>query len=555
MMRLSAEPLAAPSQNDDGVEDVDNIYGNQSPLRQDVELNTPLADLPSTLGEQPAPKPAFSLPGLGSPARLAQNRHFDEMTGPESMDLKEGDPEFEVDSSPYESSSDDTSDSSDDSDEEYELLDPAEQARRLMEDDAGSDEEGHGKPGANAQVRTLNEKPDEVVPIPDINVTLDMQIEELGNIQSTIDNLALIKAKVTGELQVLDVGSLLCLESRSVIGVVTETLGRVQEPLYSVRFTDASSMATAGIRTGTTVFYVPQHSKFVFTTALQSIKGSDASNIHDEEVGDDEMEFSDDEAEAQYKRMRKLRRQDKKGARGGSGRGRGHFMGNGGGPRNYGQETDVSTLQYEDSNAADEPYTPLTRPSSLNDVQPPGAVSAELLQEGYSRAPRGMRGNRRANQGRGRGHGRGDRRFGANDRSYSAQAKPDLSLPPVPAFTTPSDQQPSYNHLAPQAMNVPSPLPHQYPNSNGAYAYQNGYQHGYQGQSIAPFNQPPNTQFPSYQGWQQNQSHTASQQSQSPPNFQPAQNAQAPVPFSSVYPPGAFVNPAFFVNQSQGPPG
>jgi H/ACA ribonucleoprotein complex non-core subunit NAF1 len=31
------------------------------------------------------------------------------------------------------------------------------------------------------------------------------------------------------------------------------------------------------------------------------LKGSDASNVHDEEPADDELEFSDDEAEAAYR--------------------------------------------------------------------------------------------------------------------------------------------------------------------------------------------------------------------------------------------------------------
>lgn len=34
-------------------------------------------------------------------------------------------------------------------------------------------------------------------------------------------------------------------------------------------------------------------------------KGSDASNVHDEEVNEDELEFSDDEAEQAFKRQRK----------------------------------------------------------------------------------------------------------------------------------------------------------------------------------------------------------------------------------------------------------
>lgn len=43
-----------------------------------------------------------------------------------------------------------------------------------------------------------------------------------------------------------------------------------------------------------------------------SMKGSDASNIFDEEVGDDEREFSDDEMEAEIKRSKKKGKKDKK---------------------------------------------------------------------------------------------------------------------------------------------------------------------------------------------------------------------------------------------------
>lgn len=34
---------------------------------------------------------------------------------------------------------------------------------------------------------------------------------------------------------------------------------------------------------------------------LKRLKGSDASNVHDEEPGEDEIEFSDDEAEAVHR--------------------------------------------------------------------------------------------------------------------------------------------------------------------------------------------------------------------------------------------------------------
>lgn len=43
-------------------------------------------------------------------------------------------------------------------------------------------------------------------------------------------------------------------------------------------------------------------SNFVFVSQLKALKGSDASNAHDEEPAEDEVEFSDDEAEREHKR-------------------------------------------------------------------------------------------------------------------------------------------------------------------------------------------------------------------------------------------------------------
>lgn len=50
------------------------------------------------------------------------------------------------------------------------------------------------------------------------------------------------------------------------------------------------------------MFHVPSKSNYVFVQQLRHLKGSDASNVNDEEPGDDELEFSDDEQEAAHKR-------------------------------------------------------------------------------------------------------------------------------------------------------------------------------------------------------------------------------------------------------------
>ncbi|KAI4239347.1 MAG: hypothetical protein LQ352_007803, partial [Teloschistes flavicans] len=298
--------------------------------------------------------------------------------------------EFELDSSPIESSSEEESDSSTSSsgDSDYEMLDAEEEARRLMQEDGGSDDEGKGGKSAAEPLRTLNEKPEDIIPKPQIEVTPAMSILELGNVEHVVEDSILIKGKNSGESRALLMGSLLCLANRSVIGVIAEVLGQVQQPYYSVRFTNAAAIAESGISKGTPTFYVEQHSTYVFTQSLKALRGSDASNMHDEEVGDDEMEFSDDEAEAEYKRRVKQEKLARKGGRGGREDGfskpaRGGRGGRRGGyPNQYldaRNGAEPPPINYDDNNDGDDLYTPLARPSNLHEIMGRGEAPQEDL--------------------------------------------------------------------------------------------------------------------------------------------------------------------------------
>ncbi|CAE7072506.1 unnamed protein product, partial [Rhizoctonia solani] len=130
-------------------------------------------------------------------------------------------------------------------------------------------------------------------------------LELIGEIMTIIDSVVVIKGYTSGVERVLDTDSLLVFEDRNVFGVVFETFGAVKQPLYSVRFPSASAIDKDIIRAGRQVFHVPARSNYVFTKEIVRIKGSDASNLHDEEVGEDQLDFSDDEAEAQWRRNRK----------------------------------------------------------------------------------------------------------------------------------------------------------------------------------------------------------------------------------------------------------
>lgn len=453
-------------------------------------------------------------------------------------------PEWEIDSSPIESSSDDSSSddsSSDESDEgenSYKLLSPEEQARILMAGDGGSDDEGEKPKGSGGQLRTKNEVPEEVIPKPDVVITPDMKITELGSVETIVDNILLIKAKISGEYRVLETGSVLCLENRSVIGVVAETLGRVQQPLYSVLFTNAGELTGAGLAVGTKVFYSEQHSTYVFTQSLKAYKGSDASNLHDEEVGDEEIEFSDDEKEAEHKRRVKQKRLEKRGGN----------MRQNNGPGRGGHPLQQQHTSYDASNGInydevddDGPYKPLSRPVGYAD----SVGRSEAPQEGgYSGERPSFNQNRDQFRGRGRGdrgRGRGDRGRGRGGYQNQRGGVSGYSLPPQSQqYQAPSSSLGSFSSPFQPAGHGPSPAspptvsPPNFFNMPSAQQY-----------SPHQPQLPTWPQFPQMPPFQQQAYSQPFQNGQSWPNMAPA------APLNG----GAFINPAFFNNNQTPPPG
>ncbi|OTA39061.1 hypothetical protein BTJ68_01074 [Hortaea werneckii EXF-2000] len=329
----------------------------------------------------------------------------------------EGDAEWQFDPSDAESSdssdSDSSSDSSSDasSEENYEMMDPATVAKILMSGE-GDDDGGNkkGGSGADSQPRTTNEVKEEVVPKPDVTITQTTKITELGTVEHSVDNMILIKgaAPPNQDYNVLEPGSVLCNEKREVIGAVSDTIGKVQEPMYSVSFTNAKEIEDLGLQFGAKVFYVDEHSQTTFTQPLRNMKFTDASNIHDEEVAEDEMEFSDDEKEAAYKKAKSLAKKEKAAARGGGG-----GLYNRSSPPPYdtrypsisdpNQVPYGAGLSYDDGDEEEEHYNPLRRPDNLSELMAAGGPPP-AMRGGF---PRGARGGGRARGDRGRG--RGDR--------------------------------------------------------------------------------------------------------------------------------------------------
>ena len=355
-------------------------------------------------------------------------------------------PEWEVDSSPYESSSDSTSsDDSDDGSEDekdYKILDPEETARILMEMDGGSDDEGDGKGkgGGSAMVRTKNELPEAIIPRPEVEIKPEMEIVELGAIEHFVGNTAVIKANTTGEYEVLDTGSVLCLVDRTVIAALADVIAAVREPRYTAGFQSEEEIRSFGLETGTKIFYPRAMANLGFTEALKANKGTDASNWHDEEVAEDEIEFSDDEKEAEYKRQLKAKKRGARGGRDGT-----TSRGGRNDAAHAGASTASTELKYDDNDEDDGPYRPLARPVGFGQNQDSyRGNEAQTSSPGHSAGHRGNRGDFRGRGGRGRG-GRGNR--GGNARGgYSLPPRPqgqdgqgaqNFQQPPVQQYSLP----------------------------------------------------------------------------------------------------------------------
>ncbi|KAH8110628.1 NAF1-domain-containing protein [Phellopilus nigrolimitatus] len=214
-------------------------------------------------------------------------------------------------------SSEQASDSDSDSESDKEPPKTAGKRGKLLNDDSedDEDEEGGARAATNAVLRTKNEVPELSIVVPDIiEVDAHEPLEKVGEIMGVIDNVVIVKGLASqienrASERALDTESLLVFEDRKVLGYIHETFGPTHQPLYQVKFPTAASIDKEIATISRPVFHIPPRSNFVFPSQLRKLKGSDASNVHDEEINDEEVEFSDDEAEAAYKQQRRRQRE------------------------------------------------------------------------------------------------------------------------------------------------------------------------------------------------------------------------------------------------------
>lgn len=165
------------------------------------------------------------------------------------------------------------------------------------------DDEGGGGGGPIKSKNELKALP----PVPTVNVTLEPHHETLpvGTILSVIGPQVIVEG--VEKHNPLNEGSILWItESRSPLGIVDEIFGPVKNPYYIVRY-NSENEVPSGIQQGTLISFVAEFADHVLNDKSLYQKGYDASNENDEELSD-EVEFSDDEKEAEHKRLQKMKK-------------------------------------------------------------------------------------------------------------------------------------------------------------------------------------------------------------------------------------------------------
>ncbi|KAK7324741.1 hypothetical protein VNO77_28544 [Canavalia gladiata] len=173
-------------------------------------------------------------------------------------------------------------------------------------DDDDDDDDGSGGDNCAAErpVRSMNEL--KVLPfVPAVSVTLEShhQMLPVGVVVSILGAKVIVGGMEKHDP--LNEGSILWMTKRQTpLGLIDEIFGPVKNPYYTVRY-NYENEVPEGIHVGTLISFVPEFANYVLNNKDLYKKGYDTSGLNDEEVSS-EAEFSDDEKEAEYKRMQML---------------------------------------------------------------------------------------------------------------------------------------------------------------------------------------------------------------------------------------------------------
>lgn len=242
-----------------------------------------------------------------------------------AANVRSGKVESDDSSSDSESESENDSESSSDSSSSSEDDDDDEEEEEVEEEDDADVEEGEkndfdvegmvawsedevdDEDGglSKGPIKSKNELED-LPPVPPVAVSLQPHHHTLpvGVVSSILGAQVIIEG--VEQHNPLNEGTIFWItETRYPLGLVDEIFGPVESPYYIIRYNSENEIPE-GIKQGTPISFVPEFANHVLKDNLYK-KGYDASGKNDEEIID-EFEFSDDEKEAEYRKLQKMKK-------------------------------------------------------------------------------------------------------------------------------------------------------------------------------------------------------------------------------------------------------
>ena len=160
----------------------------------------------------------------------------------------------------------------------------------------------------------INELERKDYPIP-YSITDNDKFEECGKIKNIVENKILMESINNNLSKILNLDNIIFLSNKQHIGFIDDVIGQIDNPVYIIKIYPKliEEKILEKIKIDDKLYYCSNKINVINAIELKNKnKGCDASNAFDEEVSENEKDYSDDEEEVNAKIKRKNRKNKKK---------------------------------------------------------------------------------------------------------------------------------------------------------------------------------------------------------------------------------------------------
>ena len=150
---------------------------------------------------------------------------------------------------------------------------------------------------------------------PPYNIIDNDKFEECGKIKNIVENKILMESINNNLSKILNLDNIIFLSNKQHIGFIDDVIGQIDNPIYVIKLYPKliEEKIFEKIKINDKLYYCSNKINVINAIELKNKnKGCDASNAFDEEVSENEKDYSDDEEEVNAKVKRKNKKNKKR---------------------------------------------------------------------------------------------------------------------------------------------------------------------------------------------------------------------------------------------------